>query len=174
MTCDLARDLLCWIKQQQHPFAFEKPAEVIPSIEPVIVEQPNDVESVKSDVHTWAETHITLCRPITPLLCLDVHPFLEKVVDALTKSVATASLIKRSELEEIGFETLFTNPFLQFLLVPIEEIEANPLLHARLPNPEPHCPKANLFPLWSIETYLNDQKKKRDLWESLKRLPLSY
>ncbi len=179
MSCELAKEIRHWIEDAMHPFAIApilvktqeyEPPQPKPEIRSLPEEK---APNVTDPMYAWAQSQFKMAKPLTPLLCLDVHPFLKKVCEALTKSVATTSLISLAEIEQIGWKELFANPFFQFLLLPIDQIISTPFLHNLLPNPLPHTPSAFLFPLEKIEVYLNDEKKKRELWESLKRMPLS-
>ena len=147
MSSELAKDLLSYIHQQATPFPIEVRKQETPKKGPVEL--------------------------LTPIICLDVHPFLQKVCDALTQHVATTSLLSLQKIEQMGWDALFSNPFFQILLVPMDVMESIPLLKQKLPSAVPHQLTASIFPLEPIEVYLQDTTKKRDLWENLKRMPLS-
>lgn len=168
MSHKIAKDLLCYIKEQQHPFHIEKKQPPIAQKAP-----PAEKKQPTSELHSWASSQFALADPITPIICLDVHPFLQKISDALTKFVATTSLLSLDKIEKMSWDALFANPLFQILLVPIDHIEQIPFLKQRVPIPEPHKLTTSIFPLEKIELYLHDATKKRDLWENLKRMPLS-
>lgn len=159
MSAELIDELKSYIEQKAHPFALKRA--VAPAQEEV------------AELALWAKSHFSLAAAITPIICLNCHPFLQKVAEALTKHKAACSLLTLDELEKIGFDQLFAHPLFQVLLFPVEQIIAHPFLHAKVASPQVHKLEQKLFGLAKIEEYLHDEAKKRDLWEKLKNMPLS-
>ncbi len=162
----LAKDLRSWIEQEYEltsrpvikPIVKEKPVIKKPSLvkEKPVVEE----ESAFADLKKWAAGRLNLTKPITPIVCIGEHPFWEKVVDALTQRVASASLLSLQEVEQMGWESFLTHPLLKILLIP----------------PEISLPlsfSGSLLNLESAETYLSSESKKRELWNQLKSMSLS-
>ncbi|MCH9609422.1 MAG: hypothetical protein S4CHLAM45_05630 [Chlamydiales bacterium] len=173
MKSKLAHDLRRYIQEKEHPFALEKIKEVKTPKSPPPSPPPKKEPEPLSEMQKWAAEQFSLTTPITPIICLDVHPFLIKISDALTKYIAASSLFSLEKIEQMGWSTLFKNPLFQILLLPIDHIQTVPILRSRLPSPTLYKLEANLFPLEKIELYLHDESKKRELWEKLKQLPLS-
>jgi hypothetical protein len=154
---------LCEKPLPQIKVSTETKIELPPLTLPSFEEDETDIQE-ESEVALWSKKFFTPKAAIHPIICLGIHPMMEKLAQAISDQIAPASCVKN--IPDLN------HPLLKVLLIPAPLLSRWPELQKRCQHLACHQWAQPFLILHPLETYQHDQQAKRNLWNLLLQLPV--